>query len=1732
MARAVSPSLVLLLAACAPPGSDTGPAETPDGVKNRAVSPLQQRGLHLRASPGGFTTLAPARQLSARYSSDGVEILGASGSAALQLRFARWGRDGGLRDVPTPAPSLGPCLPGLGLPSLGMTAPGGCDQRVDFDTAGALEWWRAHGEGLQQGWELSRRPEGVGELVLEIAVEGAVAERDGDAIWLSTPSGDLLQYTDLLAWDSTGRMLPARLDADSDTIVVRVDDSTAQWPVSIDPNLSSAAWTFAGGSNGVQLGWSVDSAGDVDGDGTPDIIVGAPYYEDGEAAEGAAFIFYGGSGGLATTPDVHLQTDNTGHVFGFSVAGAGDVNGDGYDDVIVGAPYYINGEDQEGAAYVFLGSSTGLSSSPAWVMENDDDFAQFGYVVAGAGDVDGDGYDEVLVGAPYDDSPDSSTNDYGAAFLYMGSASGPSTTADWSVAGTDTNDYWGFGVAGVGDVDGDGYDDVAIGAPNDESSGRVGEGIVSIYHGSSTGLDTTPVTQVTAENVQAFMGWSIDGAGDMNEDGYDDVVIGAPGYTGSESDSGAAYLYYGSSVGMSSSAAWFLEGEQASAGLGTSVAGVGDVDDDGLLDVVIGAPNMNDGEALEGVAYLYLGTTSGLATTSTSDGQIDQTSAYFGFSVAGVGDVDVDGYNDILIGVPGYADPDAAEGAAFLIAGTDKDADGDGYGASTDCDDTDPTIHPGADEYCDGADNDCDGLTDGSLSVDAATYYLDGDGDGYGIDTDTETACDAPSGYAESSGDCDDDDADVSPAADEVCGDAVDNDCDGGVDDAAAIDAVTYYADVDEDTYGDELSATTSCTELSGMVTEGGDCDDAEGGVNPSAEEICDNIDNDCNGEIDDDATDGSTYYVDSDGDGYGDPDLSETACSALGGYVDNDEDCNDNLGSINPDGEEVCDGEDNDCDGDTDEDDATDVVTWYLDADNDGYGVSTDTDIDCFQPDGYTDNADDCDDTEATTSPGEPEQCSDGVDNDCDGTTDETSASDLTTWYLDSDGDGFGDAASTTDDCAQPSGYVSSDTDCDDDDADVNPDGEEVCDGVDNDCDGDTDDSTASDATEYYEDNDNDGYGLESVSELACDAPTGYTSVPGDCDDTEATVSPGEDEVCDTIDNDCDGDVDESDATDAGTWFIDDDNDGYGDAATTDTSCETPDGYTDNADDCDDTDDSVNPDADEVCSDSTDNDSEASFRPGDELACYTTYNDCDGSTDEDDALDAGTWYTDADSDGYGDTDSASTACAAPSGTIAVGDDCDDDDADVNPDGVEVCDDADNDCDGTVDGEDATDASTYYIDIDDDGFGDPDQTTTDCSAPSGYVSDSTDCDDSEASVNPDAPEICDGLDNDCEGTTDGSDVTDPATWYADDDGDGYGDSSDSAEACSAPTGYVESSEDCDDADADVSPSADEVCDSIDNNCDGETDDSTSIDADTWLPDLDGDGFGDDDASVDSCTAPSGYIEVTGDCDDSDAAINPDATEVCDEADNDCDGDIDGASGAVPDDASEWYFDGDGDGYGDSAAGTENACSQPEGYASQDGDCDDEQGDVNPDADEICDGIDNDCEGTADGSDATDQRPWYADDDEDSYGDADTSVEACDAPSGYIANDTDCDDTDADVNPGAEELCFDGVDNNCDDGIDDGLATDATMWFADSDGDGYGSIDDNTIACDEPTGYTDEGEDCDDDDADINPDADEVCDAADNDCDGDVDEGDAVDATTWYTDDDGDGFGDDADADDD
>jgi len=660
-------------------------------------------------------------------------------------------------------------------------------------------------------------------------------------------------------------------------------------------------------------------------------------------------------------------------------------------------------------------------------------------------------------------------------------------------------------------------------------------------------------------------------------------------------------------------------------------------------------------------------------------------------------------------------------------------------------------IHPGADdEWYDGVDSDCDGRDD-----------YDQDDDDFVEDEFSGDETYPVSGSGElPAGDCDDEDDAYYPGATDLWYDGRDTNCAGNDD---------YDQDGDDYVRDGDVGESTYPVSGSGDLL-GNDCDDTRADMNPSVTDVWyDGDDADCGGNDDYDQ-DGDDFVRD--GDVGEDTHPIGTSGDLPGG------DCLDTDEDFYPGAADAWyDGDDTNCEGDDD-----------YDRDGDGYvqdgHVGRTTDPGAF---GGDLEGGDCDDTNAQANPGENEDCGTGFDDNCDDLLELVDADNCTDWHMDGDDDDFGDPTDIQCSC-EPIGDYNTvvDTDCDDSRSDTFPgaarfesglcakdsDGDgygddgtgpwdtgsdcddgtlstypgapETCDSVDSDCDGDENDRDSFGCDIFYRDFDDDGFGDASRSRCYCEGTGDYTSADAtDCDDGNSSTFPGAPETCDGTDSDCDLTDNDPGASGCDDHFVDGDGDGYGDASFSLCLCEPTSTYvTEDDQDCDDGAFGINPAADEVCDDGLDN-------------------DCDTLIDDSSAVDATTWTTDGDGDGYGDPSTAFFGCDPEDGSFeSLDDDCDDTDEDINPAADEVCDGEDNDCDTEIDEDDAIDPTTWYGDDDGDDYGEDDDTVLSCDAPSGYVIDGGDCDDTDEFINPGELDYAGGGDEDCDVYIDEDEVFD------------------------------------------------------------------------------------------------------------------------------------------------------------------------------------------------------------------------------------------------------------------------------------------------------------------------------------------------------------------------------------
>jgi len=651
-------------------------------------------------------------------------------------------------------------------------------------------------------------------------------------------------------------------------------------------------------------------------------------------------------------------------------------------------------------------------------------------------------------------------------------------------------------------------------------------------------------------------------------------------------------------------------------------------------------------------------------------------------------DLDQDGFGNVNVSISNCGQP-----AGYVLN-------------STDCNDTIASINPSATEIADNIDNDCDGLTDEGFAI--LTWILDTDQDGFG-GNDTILAILSPGiNYVLIGGDCNDSLATTNPNAPEIC-DGIDNNCNGSTDENLPL--LTYYADIDGDTYGNNTDSLIACSQPTGYVLNNTDCDDTNPSVNPGATDIPVNgIDEDCNGvdaplvpvslgiyqftgttdcaTQDNLASNSNIDLTFSNFNGVG------TNCAAGGGIFNRSAwnttttvDLNQynefsvnaaNCQSLNLDrvafkyrpsasaGSPV----------------------WHLRSSIDNFAADLDFGTGINVGNAYLDDtvylSNHSNLTQVTFRFYVTEML---------GTTTTWRMDDVSlygnilavtpqTYYADVDGDGYGDFLSDSLTCSTPIGFVSDSTDCNDLDSLINP------------------------STTWYADTDNDLIGDSSMSYTGCIPPTGYVLAAGDCDDMNTQIS---------------GPI---------TYYSDMDSDSYGDLATAQVLCQNPGaGFVIVAGDCNDNNALINPVATEIC-DGVDN-------------------DCDGVVD--DSLVFAMYYVDADGDGFGDEATGVEQCSQPQNTITTGGDCDDANDQIYPGATEVCDGFDNDCDGGTD--EGLNFITYYTDADNDGFGIGSTGSSFCENPGlGFSTNNSDCDDANGLINTSATEILDnGIDENCDG---------------------------------------------------------------------------------------------------------------------------------------------------------------------------------------------------------------------------------------------------------------------------------------------------------------------------------------------------------------------------------------------
>jgi FG-GAP repeat len=468
---------------------------------------------------------------------------------------------------------------------------------------------------------------------------------------------------------------------------VYVVDSSAGVAYVLHGGPSTGAARLASGQSNSLFGVDVAGAGDLNGDGYADVAVSAPWFDAGQPDEGAAFVFAGSAAGIArgdpATAATQLESDQANARFGYPVAAAGDVNGDGYDDLLVGASRYAMAGPSAAAVFVFLGSATGIAdggpASAASALELDwMPFATTTWVHSLASeDVNGDRHRDVIAGSIHWDEDYSKRN---VVAIFHGAESGIASGNSATAATVIEDEYylsdWAK-AAGAGDVNGDGYGDLIVGDRRYD-----GWGAAFVFHGTAAGIASGGLMGAANTLIDYESGWygefgaSVAAAGDVNGDGYGDVIVGSAasgdGWLGLDQPASAAYVFHGSSSGIGDggpeTAATHLRADQFNAYMGEAVAAAGDVNGDGYGDVIVGAPGVN---AHGGAAYAFLGGPAGVASGGPEVAALrigpGDPDGRLGLSVAGAGDVNGDGAADLIVGSNGYELGADDGGRAFVV---------------------------------------------------------------------------------------------------------------------------------------------------------------------------------------------------------------------------------------------------------------------------------------------------------------------------------------------------------------------------------------------------------------------------------------------------------------------------------------------------------------------------------------------------------------------------------------------------------------------------------------------------------------------------------------------------------------------------------------------------------------------------------------------------------------------------------------------------------------------------------------------------------------------------------------------------------------------------------------------------------------------------------------------------------------------------------------------------------
>lgn len=571
-------------------------------------------------------------------------------------------------------------------------------------------------KGLRQDFVIHEGPKENVEITVDLNLKTKLKPQQLDQFSIELTDdqnkANNMQYRDLLVYDANGRFLNAemtfeKINNEEYNVRLYASADRVAYPVTVDP-LSTSDSGYESMVDSTRTGYAVAGDIDINGDGFCDAVVSSHGWEEDMVKSIGKFdVFWGSATGvdLSMGPDftsigdtvINLAGYNSisiGTQYGFSLDNAGDINGDGIDDLIVGAPTtsmvdtmpggMMDTLSAVGAFYVFYGGASFGSLVDTFYGEIDT--ASLGYTVAGLGDYTGNGFSDVAVSAP--GSPDAAGMgvNVGAVYIYEGSMTGLSAVPVATYYGTIDNEHYGTALAGPGDIDGNGRNELLIGAPNYTMGSDTAIGRAHMYRGEDFGMSIAPWEQI-GEHKNAKFGHAVSGAGNYVQTTSNiDVLIGSSNYNpeftadtvagyGTGNGKGAVYVFAGNGAGLSNTPATVILNDVGVSGFGSAVASAGDVDNDNLDDIIVGAPSYGSSIGNEGAVYAYYGKNYQANIDTTFDWCItgEKNNAYLGNSIDVIGGCANDGpFSSVIAGAYGYSETaPSLQGAAFTYNGTD-----------------------------------------------------------------------------------------------------------------------------------------------------------------------------------------------------------------------------------------------------------------------------------------------------------------------------------------------------------------------------------------------------------------------------------------------------------------------------------------------------------------------------------------------------------------------------------------------------------------------------------------------------------------------------------------------------------------------------------------------------------------------------------------------------------------------------------------------------------------------------------------------------------------------------------------------------------------------------------------------------------------------------------------------------------------------------------------------------